>query len=100
MLLDYVSHLRNKVEKGALAIANAQNRLPSVNRALAALRGDQYVKVPNPSKPLRTRRTSVRCSVPQGQDREQVKRIVNVLCEHQQPRAAATAQLREQRGCA
>jgi hypothetical protein len=31
--------------------------------------------------------------VPQGQDREQVKRIVEVLCENQQPRAAAIAQL-------
>lgn len=38
-------------------------------------------------------RTSVRHSVPQGQDREQVKRIVEVLCEHQQPRAAAIAKL-------
>jgi hypothetical protein len=38
-------------------------------------------------------RTSVRLSVPQGQDREQVKRIVDVLCEHQMPRAAAIAQL-------
>lgn len=39
------------------------------------------------------RRTSVRLSVPQGQDREHVKRIVDVLCEHQMPRAAAIAQL-------
>jgi hypothetical protein len=39
------------------------------------------------------RRTSVRRSVPQGQDREHVKRIVEVLCAHQQPRAAAIAQL-------
>jgi hypothetical protein len=39
------------------------------------------------------RRTSVRCSVPQGQDREHVKRIVEVLCAHQMPRAAAIAQL-------
>ena len=60
---------------------------------MAALRGDQYVKVPSPSKALGMRRTSVRRSVPQGQDREHVKRIVEVLCEHQQPRAAAIAQL-------
>lgn len=39
------------------------------------------------------RRTSVRRSVPQGQDREHVKRVVEVLCAHQQPRAAAIAQL-------
>ena len=36
---------------------------------------------------------SVRRSIPQGQDREHVKRIVDALCEHQMPRAAAIAQL-------
>jgi integrase len=92
-LLDYAGYLRHQVEQGELAIATAQNRLSSVNRTMAALRGDQYVKVPSPSKALGMQRTSVRRSVPQGQDREQVKRIVDVLCEHQQPRAAAIAQL-------
>lgn len=92
-LLDYARHLRQQVEQGELAIATAQNRLSSVNRTMAALRGDQYVKVVSPSKALGMRRTSVRHSVPQGQDREHVKRIVEVLCEHQQPRAAAIAQL-------
>lgn len=38
-------------------------------------------------------RASVRHSVPQGQDREQVRRIVEVLCEHEMPRVAAIAQL-------
>ena len=51
------------------------------------------MKVPSPSKALGMRRTSVRRSVPQCQDREQVKRVVEVLCENQQPRAAAIAQL-------
>ncbi|WP_447788476.1 integrase domain-containing protein [Pseudomonas farris] len=92
-LLDYAGHLRQQVERGELAIATAQNRLSSVNRTMAALRGNQYVKVVSPSKALGMRRTSVRRSVPQGQDREQVKRIVDVLCEHQYPRAAAIAQL-------
>ncbi len=92
-LLDYAGHLRLQVDQGDLTIATAQNRLSSVNRTMAALRGDQYVKVPSPSKALEMRRTSIRCSVPQGQDREHVKRIVDVLCEHQQPRAAAIAQL-------
>jgi len=92
-LLDYAGHLRQQVEQGELAIATAQNRLSSVSRTMAALRGDQYVKVPSPSKALGMQRTSVRRSAPQGQDREQVKRIVDVLCEHQQPRAAAIAQL-------
>ncbi|MCK1783906.1 integrase domain-containing protein [Pseudomonas sp. TNT11] len=92
-LLDYAEHLRHLVERSDLAIATAQNRLSSVNRTLAALRGDQYVKVPSLSKALGMRRTSVRRSVPQGQDREHVKRVVEVLCAHQQPRAAAIAQL-------
>ncbi|MHC5196013.1 integrase domain-containing protein [Pseudomonas frederiksbergensis] len=92
-LLDYAGHLRQQVEQAELTIATAQNRLSSVNRTMAALRGDQYVKVPSPSKALGMRRTSVRHSVPQGQDREHVKRIVEVLCEHQQPRAAAIGQL-------
>ena len=92
-LLDYAGHLRHQVEQGAISIATAQNRLSSVNRTMAALRGDQYVKVPSPSKTLGMRRNSVRRSVPQGQDREHVKRIVDVLCEHQMQRAAAIAQL-------
>ncbi|USW97556.1 integrase domain-containing protein [Pseudomonas proteolytica] len=92
-LLDYTGHLRQQVGQGELAIATAQNRLSSVNRTMAALRGDQYVKVPSPSEALGMRRTTVRRSVPQGQDRKQVKRIVDVLCEHQMPRAAAIAQL-------
>lgn len=92
-LLDYAGHLRHQVEQGAISIATAQNRLSSVNRTMAALRGDQYVKVPSPSKTLGMRRNSVRRSVPHGQDREHVKRIVDVLCEHQMPRAAAIAQL-------
>ena len=92
-LLDYAGHLRQKVKLGELAIATAQNRLSSVNRTMAALRGDQYVEVPSPSKTLGMRRNSVRRSVPQGQDREHVKRIVDVLCEHQMPRDAAIAQL-------
>lgn len=33
---------------------------------MAALRGDQYVKVPSPSKALGMRRMSVRRSVPQA----------------------------------
>jgi site-specific recombinase XerD len=91
-LLDYARHLRQQVEQGDLAIATAQNRLSSVNRTMAALRGDPYVKVLSPSKALEMQRTSVRCSVPQGQDSEQVKRIVDALCE-QYPRAAAIMQL-------
>lgn len=92
-LLGYAGHLRQQVEHGEVAIATALNRLSSVNRTMAALRGDQHVKVVSPSKALGMRRTTVRRSVPQGQDRELVKRIVEVLCAHQQPRTAAIAQL-------
>ena len=92
-MLDYAGHLRQKVELGELAIATAQNRLSSVNRTMAALRGDQYVKVPSPSKALGMRRTTVRTTAPQGQDREHVMRVVEALREHQMPRAAAIAQL-------
>ena len=88
-LLDYAGHLRQQVEQGELAIATAQNRLSSVNRTMAALRGDQYANVPSPSEALGMKRTSVRSSVPQGQDREHVKRVVEALCGHQQSRAAA-----------
>ncbi len=56
---------------------------------MAALRGDQYVKLPSPSKALGMQRTGVRHSVPQGQDREQIKQIVDVLCRHDLLRAAA-----------
>ena len=92
-LLDYAGHLRKQVEQGELAIATAQNRLSSVNRTMAALRGDQYVKVPSPSKALGMQRSHTRTAVSQGQDREQIKRIVDALCEHQLARAAAIALL-------
>ncbi|NWD50211.1 integrase domain-containing protein [Pseudomonas gingeri] len=91
-LLDYAGHLRRQVEQGELAIATAQNRLSSVNRTMAALRGDQYVKVPSPSKALGAQRITVRTKNPQGQDHEQVIRTVDALRE-QHPRAAAIAQL-------
>lgn len=91
-LLNYAGHLREQVEQGELAIATAQNRLSSVNRTMAALRGDQYVKVPSPSKALGMQRTTIRTTAPQGQDREHLMRIVEPLSE-QHSRAAAIAQL-------
>lgn len=91
-LLAYAVYLHSLVERGDLAIATAQNRLSSVNRTMAALRGDQYVKVPSPRKTLGMQRTSVRTAAPQGQDRDQVACIVEALRE-QYPRAAAIAQL-------
>jgi integrase len=56
---------------------------------MAALRGDQYVKLPSPSKALGMQRTGVRHSLPQGQDQEQIRQIVDALCRHHLLRAAA-----------
>ncbi|MEE4857100.1 integrase domain-containing protein [Pseudomonas alliivorans] len=89
VLADYAAYLRDVVKRGDLAISTAQNRLSSVNRTMAALRGDQYVKLPSPSKALDMQRSGIRHSVPQGQDRDQVKEIVNALCRNHQQRAAA-----------
>ncbi|MGE1177502.1 integrase domain-containing protein [Pseudomonas sp. BW7P1] len=89
VLADYAAYLRDLVRRGDLAVSTAQNRLSSVNRTMAALRGDQHVKLPSPSKALGMQRTGVRQSVPQGQDREQVKQIVDALCSQNLLRAAA-----------
>jgi integrase len=89
VLADYAAYLRNMVRRGDLAVSTAQNRLSSVNRTMAALRGDQNVKLPSPSKALGMQRVGVRYSVPQGQGREQVKQIVDALCRGHQQRAAA-----------
>jgi len=89
VLADYAAYLRDVVRRGDLAVSTAQNRLSSVNRTMVALRGDQCVKLPSPSKALGMQRTGVRHSVPQGQDREQVKQIVDALCNQHQLRAAA-----------
>ncbi|VVN65911.1 hypothetical protein PS687_05217 [Pseudomonas fluorescens] len=89
MLAEYATYVRDLVKRGDLAISTAQNRLSTVNRTMAALRGDQHVKLPSPSKALGMQRSGVRYSVPQGQDREQVNQIVDALCSHHQPRAAA-----------
>ncbi|MDZ5604364.1 integrase domain-containing protein [Pseudomonas sp. RP23018S] len=89
VLADYAAYLRDVVRRGDLAVSTAQNRLSSVNRTMAALRGDQCVKLPSPSKALDMQRTGVRLSVPQVQDREQVKQIVDALCRQHQLRVAA-----------
>lgn len=89
VLANYAAYLRNLVGLGDLAISTAQNRLSSVNRTMAALRGDQCVKLPSPSKALGMQCTGVRHSVPQGQDHEQVQQIVDALCSHHQLRTAA-----------
>jgi integrase len=89
VLADYAAYLHDVVGRGDLAVSTAQNRLSSVNRTMAALRGDQCVKLPSPSKALGMQRTGVRQLVPQGQHREQVQQIVDALCRQHQLRAAA-----------
>lgn len=93
VLADYAAYLRDMVSRGDLAVSTAQNRLSSVSRTMAALRGDQHVKLPSPSKALGMQRTAVRHTIPQGQDRKQVKQIVDVLCRVHQLRTAAIVQL-------
>jgi site-specific recombinase XerD len=98
ILVDYAAYLRDLVLRGDLAVSTAQNRLSSVNRTMAALRGDQFVKLPSPSKALGMQRTVIRQSVPQGQDRDQVKQIVDMLSSQHQQRAAALVLLARSTG--
>ena len=60
VLADYAAYLRVVLGRGDIAVSTAQNRLSSVNRTMAALRGNQYVKLPSPSKALGMQRTGVR----------------------------------------
>ncbi|MEX5535694.1 integrase domain-containing protein [Pseudomonas syringae] len=98
ILMRYAFHMREQVEQGSVGIATAQNRLSSVNRTLAALRGDQYVKIPSPSKALGLQRSSVRSEAPQGQDRVQVRLIAQALSDRQQERVSAIVLLARETG--
>lgn len=93
-LAEYAAYLRDVVRRGDLPV----NTLYRVNRTKAALHGDQYVRLPSPSKALGMQRTEVRHSVTQGQDREQIKQIVDTLCRHHQFRAAAIVLLEQATG--
>jgi len=98
ILMRYATYVREQVDQGNVGIASAQNRLSSVNRTMAALRGDQYVKIPSPSKALGLQRLSVRSDAPQGQDRVQVRLIAQTLSERQQSRVAAIVLLARETG--
>ncbi|WP_207283588.1 integrase domain-containing protein [Pseudomonas sp. FW300-N2F2] len=98
ILMRYAVHVREQVDQGNVGVATAQNRLSSVNRTMAALRGDQYVKIPSPSKALGLQRSSVRSEVPQGQDRAQVKLIAQALSEREQSRVSAIVLLARETG--
>ncbi|AOE81382.1 integrase [Pseudomonas lurida] len=92
-LQDYAAYLRQQIQQGELCIATAQNRLSSVNRTLAALRGDQDVRIASPSQTLGQKRSNVRTRAPDGQDRQQVQRVFEVLGEQQHDRVAAIVRL-------
>lgn len=66
LLADYAAYLRDFVKRGDFAVSTAQNRLSSVNRTMAALRGDQYVQVLSPSKALAMQRFNVAKQRPRG----------------------------------
>lgn len=87
-LNDYAAYLRQQIQQGEVCIATAQNRLSSVNRTLAALRGDQDVRI-SPSKALGRQRSNVRTYVPDGQDRSQIWDVIEALCERRHERVAA-----------
>jgi len=97
-LLDYAQYLRQQIDHGDLCIATAQNRLSSVNRTLAALRGDQYVKVPSPSRTLGRQRSTIRTVAPQGQDRQQIERITQALRNQGHHRICAIVHLARETG--
>ncbi|HDS1772213.1 integrase domain-containing protein [Pseudomonas putida] len=92
-LLDYVAYLRQQIQQGDLCVATAQNRLSSVNRTLAALRGDQDVRVISPSRALGQHRSNVRTRAPDGQDYQDVQRVALSLMELQHERVAAIIML-------
>ena len=98
ILMRYAAHIREQVNQGNVGIATAQNRLSSVNRTMAALRGDQYVKIPSPSKALGLQRSGIRSQAPQGQDRVQVRLIAQALSEHEQSRVSAIVLLAREAG--
>ncbi|MGY2210006.1 integrase [Pseudomonas rhodesiae] len=98
VLMRYAVHVREQVDQGIVGIATAQNRLSSVNRTMAALRGDQYVKIPSPSKALGMQRSNVRGEAPQGQDRAQIELIARALSERGQQRVTAIVHLARETG--
>ncbi|BBP55460.1 integrase domain-containing protein [Pseudomonas brassicacearum] len=98
MLMRYAAYMRQQVDQDNISIGTAQNRLSSVNRTMAALRGDQYVKIPSPSKALGLQRSSVRGEAPQGQDRAQIELIARALSERSQQRVAAIVHLARKTG--
>ncbi|WP_434706761.1 integrase domain-containing protein [Pseudomonas sp. D4-18] len=92
-LSDYAAYLRQQIQQGELCIATAQNRLSSVNRTLAALRGDQDVRVISPSQALGLRRSSVRSIAPDCQSYQALHEVLEALLDNKQERVAAIVML-------
>lgn len=88
-LNEYAAYLRKQIHQGNLCIATAQNRLSSVNRTLAAMRGDQNVRIISPSQALGQQRSNVRTHAPGGQDRQHVQGLLQALVEQKHGRVAA-----------
>ena len=97
-LQDYAAYLRQQIQQGELCIATAQNRLSSGNRTLAALRGDQDGRVASPRQARGQKRSTVRTRAPDGQDRQQVQRVLEALGEQQHERVAAIIRLARETG--
>ncbi|NMZ24828.1 integrase [Pseudomonas proteolytica] len=97
-LHNYANYLRQQIQQGDICIATAQNRLSSVNRTLAALRGDQDVRLPSPSQALGEHRANVRKRSPDGQERQHLHRVIELLIEQNHNRVAAIALLARETG--
>jgi len=95
---DYVAYLRGQLKRGEISASTALNRISSFNQTMAALRGDQHVKVSSPSKALGMQRCNVRKTAPHGQDRGQVRQNVDALSRDGQLRVAAIVQLARSTG--
>ncbi|USS55422.1 integrase domain-containing protein [Pseudomonas kermanshahensis] len=89
----YATHLHQQIQGGELCIATAQNRLSSVNRTLAALRGDQDVRIVSPSHTLGQQRSTVRTRAPDGQDLSKVRSVIEELYKQRHERVAAIVML-------
>jgi len=86
VLANYAAHLRDLVGRGDLTVRIVHNRLSSLDRTMAALRGDRDVKLPSPSKVLSMQRTWGGHLVAHGQDRKWANQIFNALCRQYQSR--------------
>ena len=98
ILQNYAAYLLQQIQQGELSIATAQNCLSSVNRTLAALRGDQDVRIASPSQALGLQRSTIRTCAPDGQDRQHVLRVLEALGDQHHDRVAAIVLLARETG--